>query len=176
MKVHADGGSTDATSDRLVGPWGRRVLIGVGNHDRGDDSIGPLVADAVQSRTDRVVSIDREGDLAVLPLLWEAGDDVLIVDACRSVDAVGTVRLIDPDDLAASSGLSTHGMNVAEAIQLAGRLCRMPNRLRVMGVAGHRFGHEAMSPELRAAFPSVVNAVLTELGLEEVSNTMKETS
>ncbi len=160
------GGSVDA----VTGPWGRRVLIGVGNHDRGDDSIGPLIADAVQSRTDRVVSIDREGDLAVLPLLWEEGDDVLIVDAYRSSDAVGTVRMIDPDDLAAGGGLSTHGLSVAEAVQLAHRLNRMPNRLRVMGVAGQRFGHEAMSPELRAVFSSVVDAVLAELGLEEVSN------
>ena len=101
---------------------------------------------------------------------------MLIVDACRSPHPVGTVRLIDPDDLAGSIGLSTHGMNVAEAIQLAHRLDRMPNRLRLLGVAGRRFGHEQMSPELRAVFPSVVDAVLVELGLEEEVNTLKETS
>lgn len=160
MTIDAGNDSTQPPPDRRLGPWGRRVLIGVGNHDRGDDAIGPLVADAVQSRTDRVVAIDREGDLAVLPLLWEAGDDVVIVDACRSAEPVGTVRLINPDDVEVSLGLSTHGMNVAEAIQLARRLGRMPNRLRLVGVAGHRFGHEALSPELRAAFPAVVEAVL----------------
>lgn len=143
------------------------MLIGVGNHDRGDDSIGPLVADAVQSRTDQVVTIDREGDLAVLPLLWDNGDDVLIVDACRSSNPVGTVRLIDPDDLEGGIGLSTHGMSVAEAIQLARRLGRMPNRLRLLGVAGLRFGHESMSPELRDVFPAVVTAVLAELGVDD---------
>lgn len=169
MTPTADGGSIEPVSDRLIGPWGRRVLIGVGNHDRGDDSIGPLVADAVQSRTDRVIAIDREGDLAVLPLLWDRGDDVLIVDACRSRNPVGTLRLIDPEDLAESIGLSTHGMSVAEAIELARRLDRMPNRLRLLGVAGRRFGHESMSPELRDAFPSVVDAVLAELGVDDES-------
>jgi len=39
-----------------------------------------------------------------------------------------------------------------------------------MGVAGQRFGYESMSPELRDAFPSVVNAVLIELGVEDGSH------
>jgi hydrogenase maturation protease len=165
MTIEMNRDPVEPLPDRATGPWGRRVLIGVGNHDRGDDSIGPLVADAVQSRTDRVVTIDREGDLAVLPLLWDAGDDVLIVDACRSSQPVGTVELIDPDDLEQSTGLSTHGLSVVEALQLARRLGRMPNRLRLIGVVGRRFGHESMSPALRKVFPSVVDAVMAELGV-----------
>ena len=42
------------------------------------------VVDALAHRTAQVVTLVREGDLAVLPLLWEAADDVVIVDAVRT--------------------------------------------------------------------------------------------
>ncbi len=138
----------------------RPVLIGIGNRDRGDDSIGPLVADAVRGRTDRVVTIVREGDLAVLPLLWEDDDDVLIVDACRSDDEVGSVHRIDPDELPIGVELSTHGVSVAEAIQLADRLGRRPARLRMLGVTGRDFGFGPISPPMRRALPAIVDEVL----------------
>ncbi len=157
----------DAT-DRPSGPSpdrprdGRRVLIGIGNRDRGDDSIGPLVADAVRGRTDRVVTMVREGDLAVLPLLWEPDDDVMIVDACRSDDEPGTIHHIDPEALPIGVELSTHGVCVAEAIQLARRLGQLPARLRVIGVTGRDFSFGPLSPGLRRRLPAVVEAVLDE--------------
>ncbi|MEL6894419.1 MAG: hydrogenase maturation protease [Actinomycetota bacterium] len=143
----------------------RRVLIGVGHRDRGDDAVGPVVADAVLGMTDAVTTLVREGDLAVLPLLWDRDDDVLIVDACRADGAVGTVRQVAPDELQRSVALSSHGLDVADAIHLAERLDRMPRRLRVLGVTGRRFEHGPMSPELRAALPTVIASVATWLGI-----------
>ncbi len=153
-------GPPGTAPDRPDAP--RRVLIGIGNRDRGDDSIGPLVADAVRGRTDRVVTMVREGDLAVLPLLWEPDDDVVIVDACRADDEPGTIHHIDPDALPIGIGLSTHGVCVAEAIQLARRLGQLPARLRVIGVTGRDFSFGPLSPGLRRRLPAVVEAVLDE--------------
>ncbi len=129
---------------------GRRVVIGVGNRDRADDGIGPAVVDALRSRADRdVVTMIREGDLAVLPLLWESDDDVVIVDARLLSGSIGELSEIDPDDLTSSTGLSTHGLDVADAIQLARRLGCLPARLRVFGIGGCDFGYGPMSPQLR---------------------------
>lgn len=143
---------------------GRKVLIGVGNRDRSDDGIGPLVADLVEGATASVVTIVREGDLAVLPLLWEDDDDVVIIDACRCPGAVGSVHQVDPDALESGTSLSTHGMNVTDAVHLARRLGLTPRRLRVFGVVGQSFDHGTLSCEMRRALPDIVDVVLDVLG------------
>ena len=110
-------------------PAKRTVVIGVGHRDRADDGIGPAVVDAIAHRTDQVVTVVREGDLAVLPLLWEADDDVVIVDAVASPGPAGELVELDVDAFGSGAGLSTHGMNVPDAIGLARRLRCLPARL-----------------------------------------------
>ncbi len=63
--------------------------------------------------------------------LLEFGDDVVIV----SSGAVGQLREIDPDHVVTGGGMSTHGLNVADGIQLARRLGCLPATLRVFGSA-----------------------------------------
>ncbi|MFT4866028.1 MAG: hydrogenase maturation protease [Ilumatobacter sp.] len=145
----------------------RIVVIGVGHRDRADDGIGPAVVDALSHRTDRVTTVVREGDLAVLPLLWERDDDVVIVDASlESSERVGQIHEIDPDQLASSIGLSTHGLNVADAIRLAERIGRSPARLRVIGIGAHDFGHGSMSRELHERVNELVDELVVLLGLD----------
>jgi hydrogenase maturation protease len=146
----------------------RTVVIGVGHRDRADDGIGPAVADALGQRCDEVVTIVREGDLAVLPLLWDADDDVVIVDALAGAGSLGQLVELDPDDLTAGTGLSTHGLNIADGIELARRLHRLPAQLRVFGVMGQDFGYGPMSSSLRRRVGSLVEELMHELGVAEV--------
>ena len=109
-------------------PAKRTVVIGVGHRDRADDGIGPAVVDALAHRTAQVVTLVREGDLAVLPLLWEAADDVVIVDAIADRGAVGDLCAIDPDELRSAAAVSTHGIDVVDAIAAQPRNSRdLPN-------------------------------------------------
>ncbi len=142
---------------------GRVVVIGVGHRDRGDDAIGPAVADEIGRRLEHVTAIAREGDLAVLPLLWTENDDVVVVDACWSKEPAGHVHEIDPDRLRNGLGMSTHGLSVADAVTLAEKLGRRPASLTILGVDGHSFAHGPMSRELAAAFPQVVDEVIRHL-------------
>ena len=150
-----------------MSPPGRIVVIGVGHRDRADDGIGPAVVDALAHRTDAVATLVREGDLAVLPLLWDADDDVVIVDA------LGRCRLgwrfveLDPDDLTASVGLSTHGLSIVDAIELARRLHSLPTRLRVFGVTGRNFEYGPMSRTLHRRLDSIVDELMVELGIAD---------
>lgn len=149
-------------------PDGRLVVIGVGHRDRADDGIGPAIVEALGYRTDQVTAIVREGDLAVLPLLWESDDDVVIVDASfATVGAVGQLREIDVDQLASGIGISTHGLNVADAIQLAGRLGRSPARLRVIGITARDFSNGPMSRQLHDRLEELVDELLVVLGLDQ---------
>jgi hydrogenase maturation protease len=145
----------------------RIVVIGVGHRDRADDGIGPAVVDALSHRTDRVTTVVREGDLAVLPLLWECDDDVVIVDASlASPERVGQLHEVDPDQLLSSMGLSTHGLNVADAIQLAARIGRSPARLRVIGIGACDFGHGSMSRQLHERVDELADELFALLDIE----------
>ena len=144
----------------------RTVVIGVGHRDRADDGIGPAVVDALSHRTDRVITVVREGDLAVLPLLWESDDDVVIVDATlASSEQVGKLHEVDPEELLSSMGLSTHGINVVDAIQLAERIGRAPARLRVIGIGANDFGHGSMSRQLHKRVDELADELFALLDL-----------
>ena len=145
-------------------PCPQYVVIGVGHRDRADDGIGPAVVDALGHRTEEVTTLVREGDLAVLPLLWSTDDDVVVVDALAGTGAVGELVELDPTDLAGGVGLSTHGMNVADAIELARRLDCMPARLRVFGVTGRDFGYGTMSRALHHRVEPLVDELMAKLG------------
>ncbi len=111
------------------------IVIGVGNRWRGDDAVGLVVAE-------RAGGIEHEGDCARLLDAWGPDDDVAVVDAADSGAAPGTLHRLDavaeplPASLLSSS---THAFGVADAIELARALGRLPRTLCVYAIEGHSF-------------------------------------
>ncbi len=145
-------------------PVSHPLVIGVGNRDRGDDAIGPLVVDAVRHRWgDDVDTLVAEGDLADLATRWHRNQDVLIVDAAKGGRAPGETVEIDAlvEHLPVDSTLfSSHGAGVGEAIELGRLLGRLPRRLTVIAVEIERTGpFEDLSPAVAAALPVIVERV-----------------
>jgi len=138
-------------------------VIGIGNRSRGDDAIGPRVVDELLTREAAVSTIVCEGDLADLALRWEPSDDVVIVDACNTGGPLGTIRRLEPGQLQSRWSLSTHGVGIAEAVELARLLDRLPRSLQVIGIEARVFGYEPMSAELEDAIPSIVDELVTEV-------------
>lgn len=135
-------------------------MIGVGNRDRGDDALGPLVVDAVQAAGTVAETLIAEGDLSDLTLRWDTDQDVIIVDAMRSGACPGTILEIDavaerlPNE---SQLLSSHGISLADAVELGRLLERMPRRLTVIGVEAKSFDDlAAINPVVAEAIPKVV--------------------
>jgi hydrogenase maturation protease len=59
---------------------------------------------------------------------------------------------------------STHALGVAEAIELARALNRLPSRLRIYGIEGRRFDPGAVpSPEVAAAVEAVTQQIANEV-------------
>jgi hydrogenase maturation protease len=118
----------------------RRIVLGIGNLDRGDDAAGPVVAQILRERElDDVELSEHDGEAISLPAQLERASIAVIVDACSAGSPPGTVRRFD----AAVSplpqerfGLSTHGMGLPEAIELARVLRRLPARCIVYAVEG----------------------------------------
>lgn len=127
-------------------------MIGIGNAARGDDAAGLLAAR-------RLGGVEVEGDAtAVIDLLAGAREAVLI-DAVRSGAAAGTVHRVDIGTLPAGlpRPASTHLIGLAEALELARALGRLPPRVTVYGIEGARFAvGDAVSPAVATAVDRVV--------------------
>jgi hydrogenase maturation protease len=127
-----------------------RIIIGIGNRDRGDDGAGVAVAEDVTGCTTHIV------DAGALDMFnfWSEADDVVIVDAMRSGARPGTVRSFDvretplPDETFAS----THSFGPAAGIELARALGRMPARIEVIGIEAGDFtvGADLSPPVVQA--------------------------
>jgi hydrogenase maturation protease len=117
----------------------RRILVGLGHPDRGDDAVGQAVCDAFGDRDD-VTVWPVAGDPCLLAARWEPDDRVVVVDAVVSGAPPGTVHVVHvgttgPDRIAAGTGtLSSHGFGLADAIALSRAIGTLPRELVVVGV------------------------------------------
>jgi hydrogenase maturation protease len=144
------------------------LVIGLGGSDRGDDMVGAVVARAVAARHPGLAVLEHEDPLGLLDL-WAGHDPVVLVDAVRSGAATGTVHRIETGSgrppvsgqaWALSGHGSTHAIGLAEMVELARALGRLPERVFVVGVEAACFEHGApLSPEVAAAVPEAVELV-----------------
>ncbi len=111
-------------------------IIGIGS-PFGDDAAGLEAARRLAATPPpgaEVIAVDRPG--ATLIDLFDGADAVILIDAAHSGARAGTIHDIDLQVLASHTlGLiSSHDLGVAEAVQLAARLGRLPARGRVLGI------------------------------------------
>jgi|ERR1022692_297186 hydrogenase maturation protease len=140
------------------------LIIGCGNRERSDDGAGILVAERLRELG--IEADTRIGDAADLIEAWKGADDVILVDAVVTGAPVGAVQAWDGRQPLASikATASTHGLGVAEAIELAHVLDRLPARLRVYGVEGRRFEPgSGISPEVQRAVEEVVQRIIADV-------------
>jgi hydrogenase maturation protease len=114
------------------------TLIGIANPDRRDDGLGWEVARRLDDRARVVLSA---GDPARLIETWRHADVVVVVDATRGGRPSGAITVIDliDDHLEPATVRSSHGMGVAEAVELSKTLEALPPSLTFVGVEGDSF-------------------------------------
>lgn len=138
-------------------------IIGCGNLHRGDDAAGIVVAERL-----RELAIEAAvcvGGFAQLMDMWHGADDVIVIDAVVTGDPAGTVHVWDarhPIPFAKSSE-SSYGMGIAEAVELARALNRLPSRLQIYGIEGRNFelGTPPL-PEVKEAAEKVARRIAAE--------------
>lgn len=152
-------------------PPGPALVLGVGNRDRGDDAVGPIVAEAMAERWPAALETAVvEGDLSTLALRWRPEHRVVVVDAMVSGAEPGTAVVIEWPPAGpvgvGSTPSSTHSIGLGAALELARLLGRLPAALTVVGVEGAAFDLLAPpSPGVAAAVEPVVAQVAALLGL-----------
>jgi len=140
------------------------MVIGVGNRWRGDDGAGLAVARRVRELAPAWVEVrELEGDATALVEAWSGAEHAVVVDAAESGAPPGTVRRFD----AAAGRLpvhslrsSTHAFGVADAVELARALGRLPGRLDVYAIEGASFtAGGSLSPEVERAVDDLATAL-----------------
>ena len=143
-------------------------VIGVGNAFRGDDGIGLIVARRItELALPGVTVLEESGEGVALMEAWGDADQVIVVDAVSSGSEPGTVHRFEATGQplpALFTGHSTHAFGLAEAIELARQLDRLPDQLVVYGIEGRsfEFDHE-LSPEVEEAAGVLVRQIAKEI-------------
>jgi len=139
------------------------LVIGVGNLMAGDDAAGRLAAQALAEQTRGFDVIESFGAAADLVTAFEGRSQVLLVDACHSGAPVGTIHRFNantqklPDFL---SAISSHGIGVAEGVELARALGMLPQTCEVIAIEGKDF---TIGSPLSAPVKAAINDCVAEI-------------
>ena len=144
-------------------------IIGVGNEFRGDDGIGLFVCRELKQRLpDEICIIEAPREGTKLIQLWQDTPAVIVVDAVNSGSNPGKIFRFDathePLDVERYFGCSSHGIGLAETIELARSLDQLPERLIIFGIEGKDFEqHESLSKDVMPSVARVASEIVKEL-------------
>ena len=146
------------------------LILGLGNPLQADDGIGCRVAQALERLIlrDDVEVMDGGTPGVGLLNLFEGRRRVIIVDAAEMGRPPGEVVCFRPKDVTLTGSVqrfSLHRSGVADALALAHELKMPLPEISVLGVqpAYVEWG-ENLSPQVQAALPQVIEAVLQQVG------------
>ena len=112
-------------------------VIGLGQSLAGDDAAGIRVVQELESR-DVQADLCTARDVSELVDLLNRVDRAIIVDAFIATEA-GSVLELEPDRLAGRRSLSSHGLDVAGALELANSVLDDPcPRVEIVGIGIER--------------------------------------
>jgi hydrogenase maturation protease len=144
------------------------TVVGVGNRWRGDDAAGIHVVARLRGTLEGDVRlVEHEGEPTVLIDSWQPEDSVWLVDAVSSGAPAGTIHRVEAGSEQLPAELfraSTHHFGLAETIELARAVGRLPRRVVVYGIEGERFElSEGLTPAVRDAVVRTAAAVSEEV-------------
>jgi len=138
----------------------KRLILGIGHPLRQDDRAGLAVAERLAVDPPPGFAIaTHHGEGTGLIALWQEAEQTIVIDAVSSGGAPGALHVIDGAAGPLPSALiahSSHAFGLAQAIEMARALERLPARFDILGIEGQAFGHgEVLSP---AVLDAVVRA------------------
>jgi hydrogenase maturation protease len=150
----------------------RILIVGIGS-PHGDDAAGWRVVEELnQRRINSEVALRKaRSPLDVLDAL-EGVQTMIIVDAAAPAGHPGRVtRIVCPvaPDIQTRTTASTHGIGVAEAMQLAKALGRLPKNFQVLAIEAERTGAgDGMSAAVSESVAELVNELTEQYAVPAV--------
>lgn len=118
------------------------LYLGVGNALRRDDGAGPWIAQQLAQAGLRAQIWEADG--GGLIELFAGEPSLVLIDATHGSAPPGSITRFDAVATPLPRPLfrnSTHEFGLAEAVEIARRLGRLPARLEVIGIEGADFSH-----------------------------------
>jgi hydrogenase maturation protease len=148
-------------------------VVGLGQRLAGDDGVGLAIIDRLRAiELPPGVELLEAGDASALLPLLETTNPVVVLDALLGAGPAGEVVELDAADIEVASArpVSTHGLDIVAAIELARVLfgSDASPRVRIVGVriASPARGVCGLSPVVSAAVARAVRVVLASLNVE----------
>jgi hydrogenase maturation protease len=143
------------------------AVIGVGDRSRSDDGAGLEVARRLRQTHPPGIRVLEEGEPRSVIEDWALMTEAIVIDAVSTGAPPGRLHRFDatveplPADLFRPS---TEAVGVADAVELARDLDRLPHRLAVYGIEGENFdAGEELSPPVDATVAALVRELHAEL-------------
>ena len=146
----------------------KTVIIGVGNEYRSDDGLGVIIADKLSNiNLNGTRILKQNGEPTLLMDSWKDADKAIVIDAISSGASPGTVKRFDAVEKPLPSQLfhySTHSFSLADVIELARGLNRLPPSLIIYGIEGKNFTNGfKLSTEVEKAVGKIVELIIKEV-------------
>jgi len=142
-------------------------IIGIGNPDRGDDAAGIEAVERLRRVSPPGVPVtELAGDQVRLLDVWDLDATVILIDATCSGAPPGTVTWFDASRPLAQefTHRGSHTFSLADVIELARALGRLPRHVCGYGIEGATFAiGEPLSPAAERGVREVTDLVLEQL-------------
>lgn len=153
----------------------KTLILGLGNPLLKDDSVGlrvvQILRETLPENDSLEISEDYWGGLRLMERMV-GYDRAVIVDAILTGSKPGTIHVLSPEDVPTQRSASAHDVNLPTALALgrqAGAHLPDSQDILLIGIeaADVQTFDEDLSPEVEAALPDAVNAVLYALEMEK---------
>ncbi len=151
------------TSKREGPPVGGIVVAGIGNWFRGDDAVGPILAERLAEAGWGALVAGPFGEPLDLLGVWDKVDLALVLDASLSGRPPGTVQATVLDAQSAvllrfgAATSSTHGIGLGGVLKMSLALGTAPRWVVAVTVEGECFELGAeLSPAVEDALPAAL--------------------
>ena len=146
------------------------LVLGVGNILLRDEGVGVRVVEAMRS-LELPADVELfDGGTSGLDLLDIVADrrKVVVIDAVQADNEPGSLVRLGLDDFTpeTESVVSLHQVGLLETLLMAKHLGCAPDQVVIYGIEPKDMGFGlALSPEVAAVVPTVIEVVLPELGM-----------
>jgi hydrogenase maturation protease len=141
------------------------LIVGLGSYLGSDDAIGLALVEALSRDAELAASclLLENADAALIAAsLLEWGRNVFLVDAADMDLAPGEYRVFSDRDVCMilkTSSVSTHGLGLAEGLELA-RTLGFDRSVCILGIQPFDLSpRQGLTPEMIARFPSLLSAL-----------------
>lgn len=119
------------------------LILGIGNKFRSDDGAGVVAAESIlKSGINKFDVKILDGEGTEIMEVWKDYDNVIIIDAVQNNGSSGKIHEINANDMVLESDFfnySSHAFGLAEAINVAKVMNKLPKFLIVYGIEGDHF-------------------------------------